>query len=41
LFSIPADRRLVNVFRVGAPPPGFPQRLTPRLPVEELIVSTG
>ena len=38
-FSLPSDRRLVNVFRVGAAPPGFPARLTPRLPAAELIVS--
>jgi len=37
-FSLPAEQRLVNVFRVGAPPPGFPASLTPRLPAQELIV---
>jgi nitroreductase len=37
-FSLPEEQRLVNVFRVGVPPPGFPSRLTPRLPPEELIV---
>jgi hypothetical protein len=36
-FALPPARRLVNVFRIGAPPPGFPARLTPRLPAEELI----
>ena len=39
LFSLPAERRLVNVFRVGALPPEFPFRLTPRLPPEELIIA--
>lgn len=38
-FSLPEERRLVNVLRVGAPPPGFPSRLTPRLPPEELIIA--
>jgi len=37
-FAIPAERRLVNVFRVGAPPKYFPARLTPRLPAGELIL---
>lgn len=38
MFSLPADRRLVNVFRVGSAPAGFPAALTPRLPAEELLV---
>ena len=38
MFSLPEDRRLVNVFRIGATPPGFTARLTPRLPAEELLV---
>jgi len=37
-FSLPPGRRLVNVFRVGRGPAGFPARLTPRLPAEELIL---
>ena len=37
VHELPAGVRLVNVFRVGAPPPGFPAHLTPRLPVDELI----
>ncbi|HTM57322.1 MAG TPA: hypothetical protein VL123_02785 [Candidatus Udaeobacter sp.] len=37
LFALPAERRLVNVFRVGAAPFGFPKQLTPRLPAEELV----
>lgn len=37
VFRIREGRRLVNVLRVGAAPAGFPSRLTPRLPVEELI----
>lgn len=41
LFAIPAGARLVNVLRVGTAPEGFPQRLTPRLPAEELLVATG
>lgn len=38
LFPLPAARRLVNVFRLGAAPTGFPARLTPRLPAEELVI---
>jgi hypothetical protein len=38
MFSMPAERRLVNVLRVGAARAGFPARPTPRLPAEELIV---
>lgn len=38
MFSLPDEQRLVNVFRIGATPPGFPARLTPRLPAEELLV---
>ena len=37
-FSIPAERRLVNVFRIGQPLAGYPDRLTPRLPTEELVL---
>jgi hypothetical protein len=37
-FPLAADRRLVNVFRIGAAPPGFPARLSSRLPPAELIV---
>lgn len=37
LFSLPEDRRLVNVFRIGATPEGFTAKLTPRLPAEELL----
>jgi len=37
LYSLPEGSRLVNVFRVGVAPAGFPQRLTPRLPAAELI----
>jgi nitroreductase len=37
-FALPEARRLVNVLRVGAAPAGFPARLTPRLPPEELLV---
>jgi len=40
LFAIAAGRRLVNVFRVGAAPAGFPRRLTPRLPAEELVTAS-
>jgi nitroreductase len=39
VHALPASVRLVNVFRVGAPPPGFPGHLTPRLPSDELIVA--
>jgi len=28
----------VNVFRIGQPLAGFPDRLTPRLPTEELVL---
>ncbi len=38
MFSLPADHRLVNVFRVGSAPAGFPAALTARLPAEELLV---
>jgi nitroreductase len=38
MFSLPAECRLVNVFRVGSAPAGFPAALTPRLPAEELLV---
>jgi nitroreductase len=41
LFALAAQRRLVNVFRVGMAPEGFPKRLTPRLPAEELVLSSG
>ena len=41
LFALPAERRLVNVFRVGQAPAGFPKRLTPRLPAEELILANS
>lgn len=37
-FGLPEARRLVNVLRVGAASAGFPVRLTPRLPAEELLV---
>jgi len=37
-FTLPATRRLVNVLRVCLAPAGFPERLTPRLPAEELLV---
>jgi len=39
MFSLPSERRLVNVFRVGKAPAGFPADLTPRLPAEELLVT--
>jgi hypothetical protein len=39
VHALPASVRLVNVFRVGAPPAGFPAHLTPRLPPDELIVA--
>ena len=38
MFALPDGLRLVNVFRIGATPPGFSPRLTPRLPAEELLV---
>jgi nitroreductase len=41
LYSLPDGTRLVNVFRVGSAAAGFPRCLTPRLPAEELIVSTS
>lgn len=39
-FALPAARRLVNVLRIGAPPAGFPTRLTPRLPATELLIES-
>ena len=36
-WRIPADRRLVNIFRIGAAPPGNIPR-SPRLPPDELLV---
>lgn len=41
MVALPEGMRLVNVFRVGTPPPGFPKRLTPRLPAEELLIQPG
>jgi len=38
-FAVPAERRIVNVLRIGAPPPGFPSALTPRLPASELVLA--
>ncbi|MGH3054484.1 MAG: hypothetical protein ACRDL7_05845 [Gaiellaceae bacterium] len=38
MFSIPEERRLVNVFRIGVTPAGYTAKLTPRLPAEELLV---
>jgi hypothetical protein len=35
--GVSAERRLVNVLRIGAAPAGFPAEPTPRIPACELI----